>query len=300
MMVIDSHLHLIRRKNFNTETYKRLKLGLPHDTEIENLIEWLKEAAVVKAVVMGQEMDRIWNTTFGDDYVLEVFRKYPDFFIPLVSCEPLDKVNRFNKEAFEYFKKSVDEDGFKGLLLTPPYGQFMSNDKTVYPFYQFAQERDIIVQYHHSAQIGPAILAPSKYAEMVNLNDVIIDFPDLKLVVEHLGYPQSESLFVLMANDKNLYADLAMTFKRPMWLTWNLVIAKEYGVIDRIMYASDFLASGYDLISNKPAEDFKGYINFIKDGLNHICDKCGWPIFTNEEIQGILWKNAARLYNIKI
>jgi len=299
-MVIDSHMHLIRRKYFDEETYNRLQLKLPTDTDIDDLVKWMKEAGVVKAVAMGQDMTRIWNTTFGEDYVFEVYKKYPDFFIPFASVEPLDKANRFNKEAYEYFVRAVDEYGAKGLLLTPPYGQYMSNDKTVYPFYEFAQERGIVVQYHHSAQMGPAILAPTKYAQMVNLNDVIIDFPDLKLVVEHIGYPWSENLFVLMTNDKNLYTDLAMTYKRPMWLTWNLVLAKEYGVIDRVMYASDFVATNYDLFSANPAEDFKEWINFVRFGLNEICTRCGWPTFTEEEIEGILFKNAARLYNIEI
>ena len=112
------------------------------------------------------------------------------------------------------------------MLLTPPYGQYHSNDPAVYPFYQKAQEVGAIVQFHHSAQMGPAILAPTRYASMFNLNDIIIDFPDMKIVIEHLGYPFSEHLFVLMGNDQNLWTDLAMTFVRPHWLAWNLVLAK--------------------------------------------------------------------------
>ena len=41
--------------------------------------------------------------------------------------------------------------------------------------------------------MGPAILAPTKYAQMLNLNDVIVDFPNMKIVVEHIGYPWSEN-----------------------------------------------------------------------------------------------------------
>ena len=121
-MVIDSHLHLIRKKYIDEDTLKRLKVGIPKDTEIDQLVAWLKEADVKRAVVMGQDMTRILNSTFGEDYVLEIFKKYPDYFIPLASVEPLDKFNRFNKEAFEYFVKSIEEYGFKGLLLTPPMG----------------------------------------------------------------------------------------------------------------------------------------------------------------------------------
>ncbi len=295
-MIIDSHMHLMKKKNFDKETFNRLNMKLPEDTPLEDLVGWLKKAGVSKVVVMGQDMRRIWKTTFGEEYVHEAIKRYPDFFVGLASLEPLDEYNRFNQEAFDYFKKAITEYGLKGVLLTPPYGQYYSNDKTVYPFYEKALEYDVVVQFHHSAQMGPAILAPTKYADLFRLNDIIVDFPDLKIVVEHLGYPWSEHLFVLMANDKNLWTDLAMMYDRPMKVVWSLVLAKEYGVINRVMYASDYVCCNYYGFSDKPAEDFKRWINFIKDGLNEICNRCGWTLFSQEEIEGIIWKNANRLY----
>lgn len=297
-MVIDSHLHLIRKKNFDKETFNRLNMKLPEDTPLEDLVSWLKDAGVSKAVVMGQDMTRILKTTFGEEYVLEAIKKYPDFFVGLASLEPIDVCNRFNQEAFDYFKKAITEYGLKGVLLTPPYGQYYSNDKTVYPFYEKALEYDVVVQFHHSAQMGPAVLAPTKYADLFRLNDVIVDFPDLKIVVEHLGYPWSEHLSILMANDKNLWTDLAMMYDRPMKVAWSLLLAKEYGVIDRVMYASDYVCYNNGVFSDKPANDFKRWINFVKTGLNKICERCGWPLFSQEEIEGILWKNANCLYKL--
>jgi len=299
-MVIDSHLHLIQSKNFNKETYGILGLQFPYDTPLEDLVNWLKEAEVKKAVIMGQDMSRIWKTTFGEEYILEAYKKYPDFFIPFASLEPLDEYNRFNKKAFNYFKTSINEYGFKGVLFTPPYGHYYSNDRTIYPFYEMAQEYGIVVQFHHSAQMGPAILAPTKYASMFNLNDVLIDFPDLKIVVEHIGYPWSEHLFVLMCNHKNLWTDLAQTYDRPMWLIWNLVVAKEYGVINKIMYASDYVSYDCDFYSSEPGNDFKKWLNFLKNGLNDICEKSHWPLFSDSEIKGFIGQNAARLYNIQL
>jgi predicted TIM-barrel fold metal-dependent hydrolase len=295
-MVFDSHMHLTRKVNFDLENNARLGLGVPEDTDIEQLIAWWKEAGIVKAVCMGQDMSRIWKNNFGEEYVLECSRKYPDFFIPFASVEPIDAAGRFCKDKLDYLVKAVDEYGFKGVLFTPPYGQYNSNDASMYPFYEFAQKRDIVVQYHHSAQMGPAVLAPTKYAQMLNLNDVMVDFPDMKIVVEHIGYPWSENLFVLMTNHKKMYCDLAMTFVRPYWLAWNLVVAKEYGVIDRVMFASDYVSHGYDLFSENPAEDLKRWIDYLRVDLNRICEKAGWPLFTQSEIDGFLYNNAARLY----
>lgn len=295
-MVFDAHMHLMKAKNFDVENNQKLGMVVPRDTDISQLVDWWKEAGIVKAVCMGQDMSRIWGNNFGEEYVLDCYRKYPDFFIPFASVEPIDKAGRFSNDNFEYFTKAVNEYGFKGVLFTPPYGQFNSNDPAMYPFYEFAQKHDIVVQYHHSAQMGPAILAPTKHAQMLNLNDVIIDFPNMKIVIEHIGYPWSEYLFVLMTNHKKMYCDLAMTFTRPYWLAWNLVVAKEYGVIDRVMFASDYVSYGFDLFSDEPARDLKNWINYLREDLNNICKGSNWPLFSDKEIRGFLYDNAAVLY----
>lgn len=295
-MIIDSHMHLTRKVNFDVKKNTDMKLGIPEDTDIDQLVGWWKEAGIDKAVCMGQDMSRIWGNNFGEEYVLECYEKYPDFFIPFVSIEPNDAAGRFYPEKFAYFKQRILGQGFRGVLFTPPFGQYLSNSAIVYPYYEFAQEHQVVVQYHHSAQMGPAILSPTKYVQMEYLNDVMVDFPNLTLIVEHSGYPFSEHLFVLMTNHKKLYCDLAMNFVRPAWLAKNLVLAKEYGVLDRVVFASDYVAAGYDLFSKNPANDLKAWIHYLKEELNRICERCGWPLFEKEEIEGILGKNAAALY----
>jgi len=300
-MFMDPHVHVLKQKNFDKATFQRLGLPFPEDTPVEKLVGWLKEAGVKKAVIMGQDMTRIWNSSCGEDYVLECLRHYPSFFLALASVEPIDAAGRFSKPALDYFIKAVTENGFRGLLLTPPYGRFRSDDRAVYPFYEKAVELNVVVQFHHCPQApGPVALTPFKYVNPLSLNNVLGDFPNLKVVVEHLNYPYYEELFFMMTADPNVYADISMNYDRPYILTWNLVKAKEFGVIDRIMYASDYWVPGQNqtVFSMNPGQDMKKWINFIKTGLNQTTQKCGWPTFTQKEIDGILYSNAARLYGL--
>lgn len=297
-MVIDSHLHVLKQENFDRTVFENLALPFPEDTPIDMLVNWLRAADVKRGVIMGQDMTRIWNSSCGEEYVLECVRRYPDFFVALASVEPVDPYGRFNKPALVYFEKAVRENDFRGLLLTPPYGRFRSDDSAVYPFYEKAGQLNVVVQFHHCAQLGPAALAPFKYADPVSLNNLLIDFPDLKVVVEHLNYPWYDELFFMMASDPNVYADIAMMYDRPRILTWNLVKAKEFGVIDRIMYASDYWVAGQGVFSKNGGEDMKKWTSSVKTGLNEMAEKSGWPTFTQEEIDGILYKNAARLYDL--
>lgn len=243
-------------------------------------------------------MSRIWNSSCGEDYVLECVRKYPKLFIALASVEPINRGGRFNKLGLRYFEKAVKEYDFKGILFTPPYGQYSSDDPQVYPFYEKAVELGVVVQFHHCAHPGSISMAPFKYINPQSLNNVLIDFPRMKVVAEHLNYPWYDELFFMMKSCPNLYADLSLTYDRPITLTWNLIKAKEMGVINKIMYASDYWVAGSGVLSERPEEDMKRWIEFIRTGLNKVASKSGWPTFTREEIDGILYKNAAKLYGI--
>lgn len=113
-----------------------------------------------------------------------------------------------------------------------------------------------------------------------------------------MGNPNCEQLFTLMVSDSNLYADTAMLYHRPLLLTWYLEMAKEYDVINRIMYASDYWVAGQGVFSNNPAKDMIGWINTLKYEVNKIAQRSGWPLFSQQEIEGILWKNAAEFHDL--
>lgn len=291
-------MHLLQSKNFSRKTLDNFGMCVPTDTPLEDLMQWLTAADVAKAVVMGQDASRVQNSCFGEDQIVQATKRYPSKLIGLASVEPFDKDDRIKKRALEYFERAVIEDGLRGLLLTPPFGYYYSNDKRVYPFYQKAVELEVPIQFHHSAAPGPPQIAPFRYAKISLLNDVSIDFPDLEMIIEHLAYPWSEELFAMMASNPNIYADLAMLYNRPTTLTWNLVMAKEYDVIDKIFYASDYCSRGISGFSNEPVNEFKKYIKWIRTGLNEVAEKAGWPTFSKKEIDGILGGNVAKLYNL--
>ncbi|MCX4374639.1 MAG: amidohydrolase family protein [Lachnospiraceae bacterium] len=297
-MIIDSHMHLIDTGCFDKPTYDALGQSIPADTDIDQLVSWMRAAGIGNCVCMGQDMQRIWHSEFGEIAVERAYEKYPEFFIPFCSVEPIDSAGRFCQKNYDYVERKITECGYKGILFTPPYGQFHSNDRAMYPFYELANAKGAVVQYHHSAAGGPTVLAHTKFAKMENLNDVTFDFPNMKIVVEHIGYPFSEYLFTMMVNDENLWTDLAMLYKRPFWMTWNMVLAKELGVLDRVMFASDFVAANNDLFHANPAQDLLEWIDLIRHGMNKICENAGWPVFSEKEIEGILHDNAARLYGL--
>ena len=85
----------------------------------------------------------------------------------------------------EELKRLVEEDGFRGLKLYPTYQQYFLNAPRIYPVYAMAQRLEIPVLIHTGSSIFSGTRL--KYGDPLHLDDVAVDFPDLKLVMAHSG-----------------------------------------------------------------------------------------------------------------
>ncbi len=300
--IIDAHSHMLMGLDEEGKT----KHSVSDLTEI-NLPEFFKkldELGVEKLVTVTQETVLVWEEWSGTvDITMDLQAKFPDRFLGVFGAEPLDTHDVLNRERLEQFKEAARNHRVHGLWFGPPYSHFFVNDRRVYPFYETALENDIVLYIHYGGGIGggggEAYRAPLKYAQPVLLDDVVIDFPDLRIHVEHMAYPSTEQLFALMRHAPNVYTDVCELFTRPTILAWYLLMGKEYQVLDRIVWGSDYDIYWHD------DYDFSGYMkkvkdetSWIKNDLNKILAKAGWPTMTEQEISGILGDNARRLLKL--
>ena len=300
--IFDAHSHMLMAgDSMGTE---RRSVSDLKEISIPDLLAKMDELGIERIVSVVQETRRIWKDWTGsNDLIIDLQEKYPDRFIGIFGAEPLDDRSVLNRKRLQQFKAAVKDHGIKGLWFGPPYGHFHANDKRVYPFYEVALEHDVAVYFHHGGGIGGgggrASAAPLKYARAILLDDVIIDFPGLRINIEHMAYPWTEELFAIIKHAENMYTDVCELFTRPTILAWYIMMAKEYGVIDKIIWGTDYDIYWYD------DYDFSGYIrkvkketSWIRNDLNRILAKSGWPTLTQREIDGIVCDNAKRLLKI--
>jgi predicted TIM-barrel fold metal-dependent hydrolase len=312
-MVIDAHSHLFQERHATELAVQAsrdcarvpgLKLHSAkrsvHELGIdpEHLRQKMDEADITKIVTLPQEMTRIHGWSLGsNELAADLQRNFPDRIIGVASVEPLDERGRFNAIRIRQFEEAVKRDNLRGLLLTPPYGYYYADDKCVYPFYQKANELKVPVFFHQAAQIDqgnyPGFLV-FKYCRPYVLDEVIADFPDMKMLLEHIGFPWTQEVLAMMMHAQNIYSDIASLFSRPTILAWNLMMAKEYGVLDRILYASDHIGTNLDEYAAQVVKE----AHWCRTRLNQILEKAGWPTLTSAEIDGILGGNAKRLLDL--
>ena len=295
MMMIDVHTHIGRYgEHFGEEfVMDTTKLGgMPGqnvdkakeiwNVDLDQYMDDLDDANIDKSVILGFDVTRVTSTKVPDGYIFDFVERHPDRLIGFAGVQPIDYRGRLNARGLEDLDKAVEEYGFKGMKLYPTYAHFAPNHRAVYPFYQKAQEHKISVMLHLGASASS--FTSLEYSRPYMLKQIGWDFPDLRIAACHMGYPWTEELLATMRMQPNIYADFSGMFGRPLIIAWDLVLAKQYGVLDRVMYGSDYPF----------CPSMKHCVEWITHRLNEMCENSGWPMFTEEEISGLLGGNAER------
>lgn len=288
-MIIDAHSHWPQGRH----PHDRLPTSIEDldDVEPGALIEALDELRIEKVVTLAQQMARIRDQWLGSNALAaDLQARFPDRFVAVAACEPVTRKGQFDSGGFEEVRDLVQSRRVRGLLMTPPYGHFALNDRRAYPFFQMACEHGVPIYVHQAAMFGPTENAPQFRARLSTVDQVVVDFPDLKLNIEHMAWPWTEELLAIMAHAPNVHTDLCMLIIRPRMLAWNLTMAKEYGFLDRVFWGTDFVGTSVEEYKASVAKE----VNFLRHELNPILERCGWPQLTEDEIEGLLAGNIRR------
>lgn len=115
-------------------------------------------------------------------------------------------------EAVAEVRRCIREYGFKAIRVLPWLWEAPPTDRRFYPVYVACIEEGVpfCTQIGHT---GP--LMPSEFGRPIYLDQVAIDFPDLKIVGGHIGYPWTNEAIAVATKHPNFYIDTsAYTVKR--------------------------------------------------------------------------------------
>jgi predicted TIM-barrel fold metal-dependent hydrolase len=116
-------------------------------------------------------------------------------------------------EAVRELRRCVRELGFVGLRMLPWLWEVPPTDRRFYPLYAECVELDVpfCTQVGHT---GP--LRPSEPGRPIPyIDQIAIDFPELRIVGGHIGYPWTEEMVAVARKHENVHIDTsAYTSKR--------------------------------------------------------------------------------------
>ena len=216
MRVIDIHVHI--------QPWRMLKPAVldvwkREHTDFERLLELaddpakflklLDEQGIEKAALINYVSPDVMGFTDGvNEFVSQYCRHDPQRLIPVGSLHP-----KFVKDAASQMDYLIEDLGIRMIKIHPPHQLLYPNDylnglDTLAVIYEKAQEYEVPVMFHTGTSIFPA--ARIKYGDPIYLDDVAIDFPQLKIILAHGGRPLwMHTAFFLVRRHPNVYLDIS-------------------------------------------------------------------------------------------
>ena len=203
-------------------------------------------------------------------WTCDVGRENPAL-VPFINLDPLQDEATMTGELLD----KVNNHGAKGIKLHPGSQWFYPNDRRLWPAYRTAQELGLPVVFH-----AGRFMSPVPYAQPKNFVEVLEAFPDLVLVMAHIGVGYEDEALSLAQTHGNLCFDCSAIISHAGadgGLTEERLVAviREIGV-ERVMFGSDF--PWYD-----PADAAARLLRMD---------------FSEEEKRLLLSENAVRIYRL--
>jgi predicted TIM-barrel fold metal-dependent hydrolase len=158
----------------------------------------MEGAGVSKALLCAWCGPRGW--LIDNDEVAEMIKARPDLYAGIASVDVLQPMS-----AVRELRRCVNDLGFKGLRILPWLWQLPPDDRRYYPLYAECIELDIpfCLQVGHA---GP-LMASEPGRPIPYLDHVAAEFPELKIVGGHIGYPWTTEMIAMATKYPNVYID---------------------------------------------------------------------------------------------
>ena len=172
--------------------------------DIDARVKLWRACGVVKVCVQVLSSKRK-PRTYDNEEVVHWMRKYPDIILGFGHIElgpGIDPPERVDE---------LKEQGFTGLKFIGPSHPY--DDERYYPLYERAQRLSMPILFHTgflaiSPHDGPRGVSQDKM-RAVRLDTIGRAFPDLKMIMAHLGNPEFDvGLSVIMAF-RNIYGEFS-------------------------------------------------------------------------------------------
>jgi predicted TIM-barrel fold metal-dependent hydrolase len=111
-------------------------------------------------------------------------------------------------------QRLIRDHGVRGFKFHPNIQAFFPNDRAFYPLYEAIAEAGLPALFHsgHSG-IGAGLPGGGgirlKYSNPMLVDDVAVDFPELKIVLAHPSFPWQDEAISVALHKRQVYIDLS-------------------------------------------------------------------------------------------
>ncbi len=243
--VIDAHVHIAPWDQVRPDAAARMAAGRPNLDEVHavcrdpyRLIDHMDARNVEKLVMINYVTPEVVGfTEAANDFSAGMARPFPERLIPFGGIDP-----RRVTSVPDEMDRLLGDLRLRGIKIHPPHQLFRANAYLHQPelrglveVYAKCVEYGVPVMFHTGTSIFPR--ARNKYGDPLDLDDVIVDFPELKIIMAHGGRPLwMETALFLLRRSRNVTLDISSVPPRNLlsYFPWLERVA------DQVIFGSDW------------------------------------------------------------
>lgn len=180
----------------------------------------------------------------------------------------------------------AQELGLVGIKLGPNYQRFDPLALEAAWLLQHAERAGLPILFHQGA--SPVRDAPLRYAHPLLIDEVAIRYPELRIVMAHMGHPWVRDTITVIRKHPHVYADVSAVVLRP-WMCYEaLVFATEWNATNKLLFGSDypivFAQEGIDRLR----------------GVNAVTEGTGLPRVPADAVESIIHADALTALGLQL
>lgn len=234
-MMVDVHSHAWQYPQHFGDDFRQQAARARGGTEVDLTVRYedYRHSAPddCRTIVFGGKA-RLSGLWVDDASVARYVAQDPARLIGFLSLDPMhDGWEREMREGHE----TLD---LRGIKLMPMYAGFRPDDARLDPLWDYAQQYKLPVLMHTGTTFVSQ--APLECTLPRHADAVAIRFPDVKIILAHLGHPYEGECVAVIRKHPNVYADISALHYRPFQFYHALMLVQEYGVWDKLLFGSDY------------------------------------------------------------
>jgi hypothetical protein len=211
-------------------------------------------------------------------FVADYVKRDPNRLVGFAGIDPTERTAPLE------VKLAKEELRLRGITVSPGDQDFHPTDTRAMRVYALAEELHMPVLFHPVGQLNEQ--SKLEYSRPFLLDEVARSFPQLRIVIAQMGQPWVDETVCLLGKHANVFADVSGLLARP-WQAYNaMVSAYQYGVIDKLLFGSDF-----------PYTSVTECIEKLYS-LNQIAQGTNLPVVPRESLRGIVERDTMTLLGL--